>query len=310
MRVLHGLDDRLPAAHSRVAIGVFDGVHLGHQRLLTEMVQAARAAPGTSVALTFDPHPAAALGRQVPLLLTTVQERIELLAGLGLDLLLVIPFTDKTARTPPSDFVDLLITHLDLAELWMSEGFAIGRGRTGDVAFLRTAGQERGFSTHVVEPFVWKGAPVSSSRVRRALLAGEIDEATGCLGRPYRLHGEVVHGDGRGRLFGLPTANLSLPQGRLIPADGIYACLVRTEQSKEHLAVVNVGTQPSFPGDQRLVEAHLLDFEGDLYGQSLAIDFHERLRDEMVFGNTEQLTAQIEQDICRARAILGSTRAK
>ena len=304
MRVVRGLERRLPATRSHVAIGVFDGVHLGHQDLLTKMVEAARAGEGTAAAITFDPHPAAGLGREAPLLLTTLEERVELLGGLGLDLLVVVPFTAAIARMQAPDFVELLIHSLDLAELWSSGGFAIGRDRAGDVAFLDRMGQKRGFATRVIAPLTWRGAVVSSSRVREALEEGDLHQATGCLGRSYRLRGNVVHADGRGRLFGVPTANLSLPRERLIPANGIYACLAHTDQLSGQPAVTNVGTRPSFPGDQRTVEAHLLDFDGDLYGQLLAIDFHARLRDERVFSTTEQLTAQIEQDMAQARAVL------
>ena len=308
MQIVRGLTQRLPGARSHVAIGVFDGVHLGHQNLLTRMVEAAHAGGGTAVALTFDPHPAAGLGREPPPLLTTLEERSEILGGLGLELLVLMPFTGETARMPASDFVELLMRQLDLAELWSSEGFAIGHQRAGDADFLRRAGEERGFVTRVVEPFTWKGTAVSSSRVRRALLEGDLAQASGCLGRPYRLQGKVVHGDGRGHLFGVPTANLSLPPERLIPANGIYACLVHTAELQGHPAVTNVGTRPSFPGDQHTVEAHLLEFEGDLYGEVLGIDFHARLRDELVFSSTEQLTAQIEQDMAQARVVLSDRR--
>jgi riboflavin kinase/FMN adenylyltransferase len=306
MRIVRGLAQRLPASHSHVAIGVFDGVHLGHQSLLAQMVGAAEAGGGTAVALTFDPHPAAALGREPPQMLTTLEERATLLDGLGLDLLVVVPFTSQTARTPASDFVELLVRHLGLAELWSSEGFAIGHERAGDADFLRRAGAKHGFLVHVIEPFVWKGAAVSSSRVRQALLEGDLGEANGCLGRPYRLQGKVVQGDGRGHLFGVRTANLSLPPNRLLPANGIYACLAHGPELESHPAVANVGTRPSFPGGQRTVEAHLLDFEGDLYGQVLAIDFIGRLRDELIFSSTEQLTAQIEEDMAQARMVLQS----
>jgi riboflavin kinase/FMN adenylyltransferase len=306
MQVVHGLHKKVTSNRCQVAIGVFDGVHLGHQELLTTMVQAAKAGNSKAVGVTFDPHPAATLRSTPPLLLTTLEERIPLLESLGLDILVVVPFTHQIARTEAADFVVSLTSNLDVAGLWYSEGFAIGQGRTGDDTFLRRAGEQRGFATHVVEPARWQGAVVSSSRVRRALESGDLRGANGCLGRPYRLTGEVVHGDNRGRLFGVPTANLALPPQRLVPANGIYACRAHSEQVRNLPAVTSVGTRPSFDGHQRTVEAHVLDFQGDLYGRSLAVDFHKRLRDEMVFLTTEQLTAQIDEDISQARVALAT----
>jgi riboflavin kinase/FMN adenylyltransferase len=157
----------------------------------------------------------------------------------------------------------------------------------------------------VVEPLMWAGAPVSSSRVRDALQAGDVDQATGCLGRPYRLMGPVVHGDGRGGCLGVPTANLSLSPGRLVPADGIYACLAHTERRGTHPAAVNVGTRPTFDGHGVTVEAHLIDFEADLYGQTMALDFVARLRDEVAFPDVDALMAQMQKDIAQARDVLG-----
>jgi len=294
-----------------VTIGVFDGVHRGHQQLIAETLEAARSANGVAIAITFDPHPAVALGRasESPLLLTTTEERVALLAELGLDLLVVLSFTAATAHTPAADFVGDLVRHLRLAELWVGPDFALGHRREGDISFLRRLGEERGFGVQVVEPLVWEGAPVSSSRVRAALRAGDLRQATGCLGRPYRLTGLVARGDGRGRRIGAPTANLSLSPDRLLPGGGVYACLAHTERLGTHSAVVNVGARPTFAGlsDNRelTVEAHLLDFDADLRGQRLALDFIARLRDERAFPDTDALTAQIDKDIAQARAVLG-----
>jgi riboflavin kinase/FMN adenylyltransferase len=156
----------------------------------------------------------------------------------------------------------------------------------------------------VVEPLVWQGALVSSSRVRAALQAGDIAQATGCLGRPYRLAGTVVHGDGRGRSLGIPTANLAPPSERLVPASGIYACLAHTERAGTHPAAINIGTRPTFDGHDVTVEAHLIDFEADLYGQTLALDFFARLRDEIAFPSVDALMAQMQKDIAQARDLL------
>lgn len=293
-------------AKGHVTIGVFDGVHRGHQQIIVGMVDAAHAAGDVAVALVFAPHPAATLGYEPPPLLTALDARTELLAALGLDVLIVIPFTQALARTSATEFVEALLQHLHLTKLWGGPDFALGHRREGDVSFLRRLGAEREFAVRVVEPLIWEGDLVSSSRVRAALRVGDIDQATGCLGRPYRLTGAVVHGDGRGRSLGIPTANLAPPPKRLIPASGIYACLAHTEQAGTYPAAVNIGTRPTFDGHDVTVESHLLDFEGDLYDQTLALDFGARLRDEVAFPSVDALMAQMQRDIAQTRDILGN----
>ena len=294
-----------------VTIGAFDGVHRGHRRLIAGMVEKARSADGVAIVLTFDPHPAAVLGRELepPPLLTTIEERAELLSVLGVDVLVVAPFTLETARTAATDFVAALERHLRLAELWVGPNFALGHRREGDVSFLQRLGKQSGLAVRIVEPLVWEDGLVSSSRVRAALQAGDVRQATGCLGRPYRLTGVVIHGDGRGHSIGMPTANIAPPPERLVPAGGIYACLAHAERLGACSAVVNVGTRPTFArtsGNGALaVEAHLLDIEADLYGQTLELDFVARLRDERAFPSADALVTQIHKDIAQARAVLG-----
>jgi riboflavin kinase/FMN adenylyltransferase len=312
MRVVHdgspGLAGTLAQASVQgggyVTIGVFDGVHRGHQQLVTRMVDAAHAAGGTAVIVTFDPHPATALGRKPPPLLTTVAERAALLDALGLDVLVVLPFTPDLARTCAVDFIAALVRYLRLAELWGGPDFALGARREGDIPFLQRLSAEWGFAVRVVEPLMWEGALVNSSRVRAALEAGDLVQATGCLGRPYRLAGTVVHGRSVGRSLGIPTANIAPPPERFIPATGIYACLAHTERLGTHPAVINVGTRPTFAEHALVVEAHLLDFAADLYGQMLALDFIARLRDELAFPSVDALVEQIHKDIAEARSIL------
>jgi riboflavin kinase/FMN adenylyltransferase len=275
MRVVHDLAQVHPASRSHVTIGVFDGVHRGHQQLIARTVEGAHSTNGVAIALTFDPHPATALGHESPPLLTTVEERAKLLAALGLDVLVVLPFTPATARTPATDFVEPLVRHLHLAKLWAGPDFALGYRREGDIPFLRRLGAERGFIVHIVEPLVWEGRLVSSSRVRAALKAGDVPQATGCLGRPYRLTGVVRHGREVGGGIGVPTVSVSPPPKRLIPASGVYACLAYTERLGAHPAVVYVGDHPT-----PVIEAHLFDFDGDLRGQVLALDFVARLQDK------------------------------
>ena len=297
-----------PASRSYVTIGVFDGVHRGHQQLIAGMVEAAHSTRSVAAALTFDPHPATTLGYEPPPLLTTVEERAELMAALGLDLLVVLTFTPVTLHTSATDFVEALMHYLHLAQLWCGRDFAIGYRREGDVSFLRRLGAGRGFTVRVVEPLAWEGDLVSSSRVRSALRAGDIPQATGCLGRPYRLAGIVTPGRGRGRSIGVPTANVLLPPERLIPARGVYACLAHIGHRETHPAVTNVGIRPTFGGtsEMTVVEAHLLDFDADLYDQVLALDFIACLREERVFSTVTALVAQIHDDIARARVILSS----
>jgi riboflavin kinase/FMN adenylyltransferase len=285
---------------------VFDGVHRGHQQLINRMVDAAHSTQKAAIAINFDPHPAITLGYEPPPLLTTVEERAELLASLGLDVLAVLPFSLAVARTSATDFVEMLTTHLHLAGLWGGPDFALGHAREGDVPFLQRLGDRQGFAIHIVEPLVWEGDMVSSSRVRTALDSGDVRQAMGCLGRPYRLTNVVVHGDGRGRLIGVPTANLSPPPERLVPAGGIYACLAHTAHRGVHSAVVNIGTRPTFARNGLVVEAHLLDFDENLYSQVLALDFIARLRDEQAFPNPSALVGQIRDDIAQARSILAS----
>ena len=308
MHVVHDLKQVLPllgAAKGYATIGVLDGVHLGHQQLVSRMVSAAHEAGGASIAVAFDPHPAATLGLDSPLPLTTIEERAQLLAALALDILVATPFTQELAHTSAVDFAELLIHRLNLAELWGGPDFAIGHDREGNLPVLQRLGTELGFAVRVVEPLEWGRGIVSSSRVRAALRVGDIDQATGCLGRPFRLSGIVTHGDGRGCTIGVPTANLSPPHKRLIPADGIYACLAHTQQKGIRQAAVNIGTRPTFAGQSLTIEAHLLNFAGDLYGQSLALDFIARLRDEVAFPDTETLMVQMQRDIAQVRDILG-----
>ena len=306
METVHALEQAHLAQPSHLTIGSFDGVHRGHCHLIGTMTQEAHAAGRVAVAVTFDPHPGALLGRRPQTTLSTIEERASLLAELGVDLLVVLPFTPAVAGTPAVRFVTGLCQHLRMAELWAGPDFALGHRRMGDVPRLRRLGQRMGFEVRVVEPLQWMGSAVSSTRIRAALTSGEIDEANGCLGRPYRLSGVVVRGRGLGRTMGIPTANLEPPPGRLIPANGVYAGLAHTERDGDWPAVVNVGVRPTISADRLTVEAHLLDFEGDLYDQRLAVDFVARLRDEEVFPSLNALVEQIRTDIARAQAALSA----
>jgi len=304
MQLTHDLESLNLSTPSHVTIGAFDGVHRGHQHLIGSMARAAHEAGRAAVALTFDPHPGALLGRSPVAALTTPEERAALIADLGVDVLVILRFTPTMAGTPATRFVHLLRRHLHMVELWVGPDFALGHRREGNVPFLRQLGEQEGFVVQVVEPLQWGGAVVSSTRIRAALTAGEIEEANGCLGRPYRLTGRVVQGRGLGRRLGIPTTNLSPPPERLIPANGVYAGYAHTQEAGTWPAVINIGVRPTIAPDHLTVEAHLLDFDGDLYGQTLALDFIARLRDEQTFPSLNALVEQIRRDIARAREIL------
>jgi len=313
MRVVHHLRQANPTEHSSgarsyVTIGVFDGLHLGHQRIIRGLVEEAHAGGHEAIAITFDPHPAAILSDHEPLLLTTVGERLDLMAALELDTAVVFPFTEEVVQTSASDFVDDLIRHLNVAEIRVGPDFTLGHERQGDIGYLRNLGARFGFRVRVIQPVRWQDDVVHSSRIRQALQRGDVEEANGCLGRPYRLSGVVIRGRGLGQDIGVPTANIAPPPNRLIPAGGVYACRAHTERWGAYAAAVNVGTRPTFsaqPDVQGLtVEAHLLDFDRDLYDQVLALDFIARLRDEQAYPTLNALVAQVREDIAQTRALL------
>lgn len=280
-----------------LAIGVFDGVHLGHQQMLQNMVAAARQAGASSAVLTFFPHPGAVINqKQGRIYICTLQERLLLLTELGLDLVITHSFDDQVRQTPAGEFVNQLSRNLSLRQLW-GGAFSLGFNREGDLPFLKNMGKHNNFSVHQVETMVqWEGKPVSSSRVRQALRSGEIDEINGCLGRTYRLVGTVIHGDGRGGPMGIPTANLKIWEELILPANGVYAAYAWLDDQK-YRAAINVGYRPTVNGHTLNVEAHLLDFEGDIYGQELSLEFVRRIRDEHKFSNLDALVNQIKADI-------------
>jgi len=315
MRIVHDLAQAHPPSHSYVTIGAFDGVHRGHQQLITTMVKAAHATAAVALALTFDPHPAAVLSHTPPpLLLTTTEERAALLAAPGLDILVISPFTLATSRIPAADFVTALLQHLHMTELWAGPDFALGYRREGNIPFLQRLGAERGFTVRVVEPLLWEGAVVSSSRVRNALQAGDISQTTGCLGRPYRLSGLLAppqppprsRGEGKvdRNIARSTAATISPPPERLIPASGVYACLAHIEPIGTYPAVANIAPPPapeSAPDTQRpVIEAHLLDCDAHLSDQVVALDFIARLRDEPPFPSHEALASQAREIIAQA----------
>ena len=292
-----------------LTIGNFDGVHRGHQALVSALTQAAHADGCQAGLLTFDPHPLTILRPNTTLAsLTSAEERAEILAALGLDFVLALPFSRQLAARAAAEFMQELTRHVPLRALWIGPDFALGRGREGDAGRLAEIGVELGYRVEVVPPFDWLGQPVRSSRIRALLSeAGDAAQAAALLGRPYQVWGTVTEGARRGRTIGFPTANFSLPPDglnrRLVPANGVYACWVWRE-ARGYPAVVNIGVRPTFDNAHRSIEAFLLDFSGDLYGETLGLSFVARLRGEQRFPNAAALIAQIEADVAAARRIL------
>ena len=294
----------LPSDRGAVAtVGTFDGVHLGHWAVLQEIRARAEATGRRSVLVTFDPHPLRIVRPEhAPLLLTTPVEKKEILAESGLDWAVFVSFTEALSRYEPRRFVEeILVDRLGVEELVIGYDHGFGRDRQGDSATLQTIGRELGFSVDVVAPVSADGAAVSSSRIRRMLQEGDVRGARACLGRPYSIRGVVVRGDGRGRGLGFPTANLRVAErDKLVPPQGIYA--VRgVLRSGTYPGALHLGPRPTFKGSPPSIELHLIDFEGDIYGEDVRVDFVEHLRGVEPFTSVEALVRQIRKDVEAAR---------
>jgi riboflavin kinase/FMN adenylyltransferase len=302
-RSLADVPDDLGA--SVAAIGVFDGVHRGHRAAVARTLAAARERAAAAVVVTFDPHPMAVVRPEaLPPLLGTVDERLDLLAGLGVDGALVLPFDREMSSWSPEEFVDrVLVDTLHVRRVVVGENFRFGHRAAGDVALLSALGPGRGFDVDPVALVAAAGEPVSSTLVRGLVAAGDVAAAARALDRPYRVSGPVVRGDARGRDLGYPTANVAVAGGIAVPADGVYAgWLVRADGSRWP-AAVSIGTNPTFDGTERRVEAYLLDADVDLYGEQVAVEFGERVRDMRRFDTVDELLAQMAQDVADVRRI-------
>lgn len=289
-----------------IAIGVFDGVHRGHQRVMEDLTAMARSRSLVPAALTFDPHPLEFLAPdRAPDLLTTVEQRAALLAESGVEILGVLPFLEIRDLDPRAFVTEILCLRLKVRAIAIGANFRFGRDRGGDPALLSELGEANGFTVDVVEMVVHAGPDgvISSTRIRELLAAGEVRSAALLLGRPFALTGPVIHGDARGRTIGFPTANLHIPERMAVPANGVYACWVERRGAR-HPAVVNIGVRPTFGVSARTIEAHLLNFDDDLYGESIGLHFVERIREERRFAGIEQLVAQIGSDRDRAAELL------
>lgn len=299
----------IPRDRGTVAtVGTFDGVHLGHWTVLQEIRERAEAAGRRSVLVTFDPHPLRIVRpEEAPLSLTTPVEKKEILAESGLDSAVFLSFTKALSRYEPRRFVEeILVGRLRVEELVIGYDHGFGRDREGDPQSLQRMGDELGFDVDVVDPVSADGRAISSSRIRSLLAEGRIREANACLGRAYSVRGVVVRGEGRGRGLGFPTANLRVPEGdKLIPPQGIYA--VRgVLRSGTYAGALHLGPRPTFKGSPPSIELHLLDFDADIYGEEVRVDFVEHLRGVEPFTSVEALVEQIREDVDEARRVLAA----
>lgn len=288
---------------SWLTIGSFDGVHRGHQEIIRQMAAGAHSQGCPAVVLSFYPHPAKVLGkRQDFKYLSTPEERNAQLRTLGVDLAITHPFNPQIAGKSAREFMLHLQQHLGLVELWVGFDFALGRKREGDIPKLRELGEELGYRLHVIDAIRCSEQPISSSLIRNALAEGDIRLANELLGQNYSLNGLVIPGDGRGRTIGIPTANLDVWHEKAIPRPGVYTCRATVEH-QTYGAVTNIGYRPTFENQpvQARVETHLLDYQSDLYGRKIRLEFLDRLRDEQRFPSIEALVDQIQTDIRTAR---------
>lgn len=322
MKIIRDLSDiEQPFHNAVVTLGNFDGVHLGHREIFRSVVKTAKRIGGTSIVCTFQPHPLKMLAPEhAPRLINTQQEKERLIEASCVDVLLMLPFTLQLASMSPQDFVhDVLLKTIGLKHLVVGYDYAFGRGRQGDITFLRHQGRMHDFVVDVFGPVQKNGKVLSSTRVRQAVLSGRVDDAVALLGRQFNLEGVVVHGDGRGHKLGFATANIETEK-ELLPRSGVYAAIVRKIRIcdgadedvncvvGEYLAVVNIGHKPTFGDSPLTIEAHLLETRENFYGDNLRIYFVCRLRDEQKFNNVDELCRAIDADISKAREVLEQTK--
>jgi riboflavin kinase / FMN adenylyltransferase len=292
-------------------IGNFDGVHLGHQKILSSVVRRASEERRPAIAITFDPHPLKVLHpEQAPRMIQTLAQKEESLESLGIDALLVIPFTRDFSLTEPEAFVqDFLVRRIGTSEILLGAHFAFGRGKRGNLDLLKRMGPTAGFSAEGVSEVFWKDLPISSTRIREAIGRGDIADANAMLGRPHALDGIIARGDRMGRRIGFPTINLK-PENELYPADGVYFSRVYFKSfGKEFDCVTNIGRRPTVYEDyETTIESFILDFSSDVYGEKVRLFFHERVREERTFSSMLELTAQIGRDIEATREYFARSR--
>lgn len=291
--------------NSWLTIGVFDGVHRGHREIIQKLVRDAHAHHAPAVLLTFHPHPAAVLtGREIRCL-TTPDERADLLAALGVDVVITQRFTPDLSAATALEYMTTLKKSLDLAHLLIGYDFALGKGREGNAARLTEIGLELNYTVEVVSALSDESGVISSTEIRKLISTGNISEAAKLLGYRYQLGGEVIHGEGRGKTINFPTANVNYPKGKVMPPNGIYACWAHLGD-KKFMAATNIGLNPTFTPERQIpsLEAYLLDFDRDIYGETMQLEFVARLRDEIRYTTVDALIKQIHDDVEKTRAIL------
>jgi riboflavin kinase / FMN adenylyltransferase len=290
---------------SWLTVGVFDGVHRGHQEIIKKLTTGAHAHEVPAVVLTFDPHPASVLSGHEIKSLTLPDERANLLEKLGVDVVITERFTRELSTVTAHDFMSRLKHQLGLQHLLIGYDFALGKGREGNAARLAEIGSELGYTVEVVSALSDESGVISSTEIRKLIEVGNVVEAARLLGHPYSLHGPVIHGDARGRTINVPTANISYSHDKMIPAKGIYACRAHLD-GKKYQAAINIGTNPTFTPDKQSpnVEAHLFDFHREIYGEDVRLEFVARLRDELKFDSVEALLEQIWKDIENTKRLL------
>ncbi|HEY2847419.1 MAG TPA: bifunctional riboflavin kinase/FAD synthetase [Pyrinomonadaceae bacterium] len=302
MRIFHDLENANIAKPTVLTLGVFDGLHLGHQAIMTKVVESAAAAGAVATAITFDPHPRVVLHPEsAPPLLQTLDQRLANMEVIGIEQAIVVKFTREFAAQPAEEFLrNVVKDRLHAKEVYLGKGFAFGKGRGGNIELLRKMSAELGFVADEVEEVQVHGQRVSSSKIRQLLAEGRVNLARRMLGRPYGVEGVVIRGDRRGHTIGFPTANLK-PNNRVVPKFGVYATASLID-GKWRRGVTNIGVRPTF-GDEleESIETHLFDFDGELYGDALRVRFLHRIRDERKFNGVDELVAQIGRDSDRAR---------
>ena len=301
------LADAAPDRGAVLTIGVFDGVHLGHCHLLSRLIAAAES-QWTPAVITFSNHPATVLRPDFQVkYLTTPEAKVELLKAQGVELVIPLEFTRELSQVNAGDFARTLVEVLQLKGLVIGPDFAFGKDREGNEEFLLRAGRELGFWVERVEPLMVDGAAVRSRRIRQTITDGDMAAGNKLLGREFHLSGEVVRGDQRGRELGFPTANVAVPDRMVVPGDGIYATWAIVEGERLPSAT-SIGVRPTFGLTERLVEVYIFDFDADLYGKTLGVEFVEKLRNQEAFGSVEALIDQVNQDVADARRSLAQDR--
>jgi riboflavin kinase/FMN adenylyltransferase len=292
--------------NSWLTVGVFDGVHRGHQQIIKRLTAGAHEGGMPAVVLTFAPHPAKLFGRGEIKLLTLPDERAELLGSFGVDVVITHPFNQDVANTTAFDFMQQVESQLGVSHLVLGYDSTVGKNREGNTTRLKEIGSELGYTVEVVSALSDESGVISSTEIRKLIEVGNVGEAMRLMGHPYSLHGPVIHGDARGRTINVPTANLSYShEDKMIPANGIYACWAYWNGQK-YRAATNIGINPTFTPDKQIsnVEAHLLDFRHEIYGEDVKLEFIARLRNELKFDSVDKLLDQIWKDIAQTRELL------